>query len=149
MSGNHIKLRFDNEDYLDQRDCALVYRIFYWAAYMGQNQIVEKIIRMGYSPFVRSFEKKNALMAAIISGNIETVKIILGFHYVPSKKKDFEKSKCAKDARGNNAKHLAYKLMQKEIDQILTDNNIGSMERNYRGLLPPEMNHKKLNELID
>jgi hypothetical protein len=39
--------------------------VLYWAAFLGKENIVEKIIRHGYSPYLVSYEKKNALMAAI------------------------------------------------------------------------------------
>jgi hypothetical protein len=39
--------------------------VLYWAAFLGKENIVEKIIRLGYSPFVISYDNKNALMAAI------------------------------------------------------------------------------------
>ena len=49
--------------------------------------------------------------------------------------------------RGNNAQHLANKGMHKDIQKLLADHGIGSKaERNHRGLLPCEINHKKINE---
>jgi hypothetical protein len=55
----------------------VTFRIFYWAAFLGRNDIVESIIRMGYSPYIKSYDQKNALMGAIEGGSLETVKIIL------------------------------------------------------------------------
>ena len=66
---------------------------------------------MGYSPFVKSFEMKNAMMAAILAGHLDTVKKMLEFKYFPSSVTEFEKSKNMTDDRGNNVKHMAYKLM--------------------------------------
>ena len=118
MKGNEIRLKFDDHTiiHLRNNEQSLMFRIFYWASYLGQNDIVEKIIRMGYSPFVKSFDQKNALMAAILSGNSETVKKMLEFRYIPSNITEFEKSKNITDDRGNNARHMAYKLMHKEIE---------------------------------
>jgi hypothetical protein len=55
----------------------------YWASYLGKEEIVERIIRLGYSPFVRSYEKKNSFMAAIDGKRMNIVKLILGFKYIP------------------------------------------------------------------
>jgi hypothetical protein len=35
---------------------------------MGLNEVVVYILRLGYSPYVRSFEKKNAIMGAVEAG---------------------------------------------------------------------------------
>lgn len=55
----------------------------YWAAYLGKAEILEGLIRLGYSPYVRSYEKKNPFMAAIEGNHIEIVEKILSFKYVP------------------------------------------------------------------
>ena len=44
---------------------------------MGNNEIVEIIIRQGYSPFVQSQDNKNAVFGAVEGGQIETLKTIL------------------------------------------------------------------------
>lgn len=77
--------------------------------------MVESIIRLGYSPYIKSYERKTALMGAVEGGNIETVKLILNFNYVPTDMKFFVKSKNCKDSRGNNVMHIANKNMQKDI----------------------------------
>ena len=56
--------------------------MLYWAAYRGRDDIVERLIRMGYSPFLKSHNEQNALMAAIQGVNIDTVKLIVSFKYV-------------------------------------------------------------------
>ena len=61
-----------------------MFRIMYWAAYLGKEDIVQSIIRLGYSPFVRSYEKKNALMAAIDGKKLKIVELILSFNYIPA-----------------------------------------------------------------
>ena len=60
-----------------------MFRIMYWASYLGKQDIVERIIRLGYSPFVRSYEKKNAFMAAIDGKRVNIVELILSFNYIP------------------------------------------------------------------
>ena len=54
-------------------------------------------------------------MGAVEAGNIETVKLILNFNYIPTDKKMLIKSKNCKDSRGNNVMHIANKTMQKDI----------------------------------
>ena len=39
-----------------------------WASYLGNLEIAEKIIRMGYSPFIKDLRRKTALMMAIEGG---------------------------------------------------------------------------------
>jgi len=70
-----------------------MFRIMYWAAFLGKEDIVERIIRLGYSPFVRSYEKKNAFMAAIDGKRIMIVELILSFTYIPVHTSKFELSR--------------------------------------------------------
>jgi ankyrin repeat protein len=65
----------------------------YWAAYLGKEDIVERIIRLGYSPFVRSYEKKSAFMAAIDGKRIKIIQVILSFTYIPLHTSKFEYSR--------------------------------------------------------
>ena len=67
-----------------------MFRIMYWASYLGKQEIVDRIIRLGYSPFVKSYEKKNALMAAIDGKRINIVELILSFNYIPVHTSRFE-----------------------------------------------------------
>lgn len=76
MTGINIKLKYDltqTQSIIKDHEVAIMFRVMYWAAYLGKKEMVEEIIRHGYSPFVRSFEKKNALMAAIDSKQVEIV----------------------------------------------------------------------------
>jgi ankyrin repeat protein len=54
------------------------------------NEIVSYIIRLGYSPYLRTFEKKNAIMGAVEGGQIETVKLLLKFTFTPTHPIEFE-----------------------------------------------------------
>ena len=74
MHENNENLSLDQET---------TFRVLYWAAYLGKESLVEEIIRLGYSPFVSSHDKKNALIAAIEGKQIQTVKLILTFVYIP------------------------------------------------------------------
>jgi len=94
--GSTISLKFDltqSESLIKNREVETVFRIMYWAAYLGKEEIVERIIRLGYSPFVRSYEKKNAFMAAIDGKMIKIIKLILSFTYMPVHKSKFEDSR--------------------------------------------------------
>lgn len=83
--------------------------------------MVNYIIRLGYSPFIRSFKKQNALMGAVEAQQLETVKLILSFTFTPAHPREFEESKKKTDINGNNALHLAHKVSNVEIAKILSD----------------------------
>jgi hypothetical protein len=51
----------------------MMLRYFYWAAYLGKDEIVEKFIRIGYSPYVVAYDHKNAFMAAVEGGSAATI----------------------------------------------------------------------------
>ena len=58
---------------------------------------------------------------------------------------DGEKCNEARDSNGNTVMHLAYQYQRDEIAKLLEDhgfNNQLKVERNYRGLLPVDMNHR-------
>lgn len=89
-------MKFDltqSESLIKNREVETVFRIMYWAAYLGKEDIVERIIRLGYSPFVRSYEKKNAFMAAIDGKRIKIIQLILSFTYIPVHTSKFEYSR--------------------------------------------------------
>lgn len=72
---------------------------------------------MGYSPYVRSYEKKNAFMAAIDGKKLRIVELILSFNYIPAHPTRFEQSMLSWDLFGNNALHLAYREgIEKEVE---------------------------------
>lgn len=131
-----IRLKYDTPSHAESYEQKLLFRIFYWSAYIGRNEIVEKFIRLGYSPFIKSIDQKNPLMGAVESGKIETVKLILSFNYVPTNQRFFKKSQMCKDENGNNVLHLAYKYNQMDAYSILKDNAFNFQKRNRRGLLP-------------
>jgi ankyrin repeat protein len=51
-------------------------RYFYWAAFLGKDEIVEKFIRIGYSPYVIAYDHRNAFMAAVEGNNIATITLM-------------------------------------------------------------------------
>jgi len=40
----------------------------YWACYLGLQEVVSFIIGLGYSPFLRTYMKRSALMGAVKAG---------------------------------------------------------------------------------
>jgi len=109
-----------------------------WAAFFGCDEIVERLIRLGYSPFIKGVEGKNALMMAIEGGQSDIVNMIAAFDY--RDKNDFidlmllRKTKMNMDNEGNNALHYAYKFNRFEILELLIEKEMGSAEiRNTRG----------------
>jgi ankyrin repeat protein len=112
-----------------------------WASFFGNKQIVEKLIRLGYSPFLKDVDQKNALMMAIEGARVDLVKIIAEFDYFDREGNEIkEKTKQNKDQIGNNALHYAYKYNHPEVVDILSKNNIGDpKKRNQRGQLPKDL----------
>lgn len=123
------------------------FRILFWAAKINKPGIVKFLLNEGYSPFLRVYDKKNTLMNAIEGGNTEIVKLILSYNF-QSDLTDIKlkKVKMKTDSLGNTPLHLAFKKFNKDIGEELTKNPdfdfLGT--RNQRGLLPKEMNHKKI-----
>jgi len=82
QTGSNIHLKFDSRKAIgDDVMRKGVLRILYWACFRGKKQVAERLIRMGYSPFVKTLNKKNALMAAIEGQQLEIIKMIIGFSY--------------------------------------------------------------------
>lgn len=132
------------------------FRILYWASYLGKSNIVEKIIRQGYSPFVVSFDQKNSLMAALDGKQLATVELILSFTYIPFHPEKFEKSKLATDSYGNTPLHLAYKnKMQEEVTRLMKEQGgeawFKEMAnfRNHRGMRAKGMTVNELEENVE
>lgn len=48
--GFEITLRYDTPR--NSNGSQVKFRYLYWAAYLGMTEVVEKLIRMGYSPFI-------------------------------------------------------------------------------------------------
>jgi ankyrin repeat protein len=73
------------------RDLGLL-RVFYWAAYFNKTTLVKKLIAYGLSPFLANGIRKyvmesnnptrNAMVAAISSGSLDMVKLIVSLKYV-------------------------------------------------------------------
>ena len=51
-SSNVITLRHDNGKNSKPLDVQIMFRLFYWAAFRGNELIVDRMIRQGYSPFM-------------------------------------------------------------------------------------------------
>jgi hypothetical protein len=53
-------------------------RLFYWAAFFGQEQLVEMFIEViGVSPFVPLYQKKNVIDACILGDQYEILKYLI------------------------------------------------------------------------
>ena len=87
-------------------------RTFYWAAYHGLTEYLRlMLIYYRWSPFIKSFEGKSILVAAITGDQIDTAKMILDYWYLAT---DYE--------YGGKEKSLAGKL--KVFGKDKDDNNI-------------------------
>ncbi len=111
QTGNNINLLVFSPEQTESEVQHKTIKMLYWAAIRGRNEIVEKCIRMGYSPFLKSYKAQNALMAAIQSKNIEIVKLIVSFDYSCEDMDFLTKSRQCKDFQANNAMHYAYKTV--------------------------------------
>lgn len=63
--------------------------MLYWAAFLGRDEVVEKIIKMGYSPFMHADELKNAVFGAVEGNRPETLRLIFSFNYIPTDERKF------------------------------------------------------------
>lgn len=50
---------------VDTYDEVQHFKMLYWASFLGELEIVEHIIRLGFSPFMPAHDSKNALFAAV------------------------------------------------------------------------------------
>jgi ankyrin repeat protein len=53
QQGDRIKLLYFHSSEIINEDDRNVFRILIWAAFFGHENLVEKLIRMGYSPFLK------------------------------------------------------------------------------------------------
>lgn len=87
-----IKLKYDTPSNSRKFEQQLNFRILYWAAFIGRGDIVEKIIRSGYSPFVEAHDKKSAVFGAVEGDQPEMLKLILSFSFHPTDDEAFKRS---------------------------------------------------------
>jgi hypothetical protein len=86
-----------------------MFEVFYWASFLGRNDIVNWIIKNGYSPLVKPHKSLlNAVFGTVKGNQYETLKLIMSYEYM-TKNAD-EKNKCRenRDSNGNTVMHLAY-----------------------------------------
>ena len=100
-----IKLKYDTLSSAKKFEIQFNFRILYWAAFIGRQDIVDKVLRMGYSPFIEAHDKKSAVFAAIEGDKPGVLSYILQFSYIPTDERLFQKSKLNKDKYGNTAFH--------------------------------------------
>ena len=63
-----ITLKHDTHENTGTEEQQMTMKCLYWAAFIGNKAIVEAIIRLGYSPFLASEKKKNAVIGAVEGG---------------------------------------------------------------------------------
>jgi len=132
-----IHLKYDTKSIVKPAEHQLALKLMFWSAYLGLNEIVEFLIRQGYSPFARNLKKWNACMGAIRNNQKETLLMMLSFKYVPTDEKEFEKTRESTDRHGNNLLHIAYKFNRADMIKLLEHKEICSrVHRNHRGLVP-------------
>ena len=89
-------------------------RIFYWAAFFGMNRYLKLMIEtLKWSPFIKSFRNRSILSAAILGGQIDTVRFLLnGYSFVSVMGGNDDnlvlKTVFNKDVNDNNSMHFAY-----------------------------------------
>lgn len=77
-------------------------------------------------------------MGAITNKQYQTVKLMLDLQYIPTiPQADFEKTKHSADKHGNTPLHIAYKVTDFKIAELLINYGICDNEvRNIRGDRP-------------
>ena len=110
----------------------LNFEIMYWAAFQGRKDIVEVLIKNGYSPIVNSYKNlKSAIFGCVLGGQLHTLEMILSYTYSPKNKIDLAKLK-GRDQEGNTVMHLAYLNKQEKIAKLLDYHEFYSVEKLYR-----------------
>lgn len=64
--------------------------MLYWASFLGRVDILEYIIRLGFSPFMPAHDSKSALFAAVDGNQMSSLKLILSFNYTCPETENFE-----------------------------------------------------------
>lgn len=105
-----MRLKYDTKSTTRKFEISFNFRILFWAAFLGRQEIVEKVIKMGFSPFAEAHDHKSAIFGAIEGDKPEILSFILSFTYIPTDERAFQKSKMAKDKYGNTAFHQAMRL---------------------------------------
>jgi len=73
----YVKTKLKEYTFLDQYYLDLMY----WAAYRNRSKLVERLIKVGISPFVKFFMRESAIVGAIKGGALKTVKLIMSYEY--------------------------------------------------------------------
>ncbi len=138
-----IYLEYESLEDSKQR---LTFEVFYWASFIGRNDIVNCLIKLGYSHLVKPHKYLlNAVFGAVRGNQYETLKLILSYNYISKNYEEFEKGKEARNYNGNTVMHFAYYHQREKIAKLLEDNGFNDqvkVQRNNRGLLPVDMNHR-------
>jgi hypothetical protein len=72
-TGKVIRLRYDSDSNSRSEVVQYHFRVMYWAAFIGRADVVDHLIGHGYSPFLQSLHKQNALMAAVDANQTKIV----------------------------------------------------------------------------
>ena len=124
-------------------------RIFYWAAYYGNEGLMTQLVRdRRWSPFIKSYKNRSVISGAIWGGKTEVVRYLLGtykFNEVHAdQQKDFAATVFNKDQHDNNCLHYCYMVDLPEVREILREFgyfNERSQRLNRRGQLPSQLRH--------
>ena len=96
---------------LENKEDRLIFEILYWAAFLGRNDIVSCIVKLGYCPLVKPHKSLlNAVFGTVKGNQYETCKLILSYQYLTKNIGDLEKCRENKDSNGNTVMHLAYEF---------------------------------------
>ena len=88
-------------------------RIFYWAAYYGNEALMGQLVKdRRWSPFIKSYKNRSIISGAIWGNKTEIVRYLLGnfkFNEIHAdQKKDFAATVFNKDSHDNNCLHYCY-----------------------------------------
>ena len=119
----------------------------YWAAFTGNEVILNSLIRYGYSPIVLTHKTiKSAVFGAVLGGQTAILNMIFSYKYNDPKGR-LEEAKDARDHEGNSVMHLAYLHRRDKMAKLLYEKgfyNKDQLYRNHRGHLPEEMTHREV-----
>ena len=88
-------------------------RLFYWAAYYGKVRYLKIMVEeLRWSPFIKSFKRRSIVSGAIMGGQVDTVRFLLGdYKYEQVEQQqlvELARTIFNKDESDNNCLHFSY-----------------------------------------
>ena len=137
----------DHKQFKDDLDTKIAFRYLYWACCRGQLYLIDYILKkFGLSPYMKGADEKSPFMIALENGKDSVVRLLISRKlYSKTKLNVLEHQKQAVDFFGNNPMHKACRFRNRNLIELLMQNNIGYLsKRNKLGMLHLEIPHNDI-----